>query len=462
MNTEYKRENHKSYLVIKSHEEEEENYDLKMLGSNPIEGLLPISLHVFNGEEELYYDISTKQPLSILYEKREMGKEDLEKLFIGMKNAVNNLEEYLLDVEGFIPEPDYIYIGGGDEQLYLLYYPNEKADFQQKIYEFAEYILARVCNEDEKAVVYAYSFYRYIKEENGDLQEALARLELDEKNRIEPEEDTAIVKEQWENGNFIGKDGEIGLYIDEETVNSADRSKEQEGQNCYKGFFGIVFFIVSGLGGMGILIYSAWKYNLTWQSLFSQIESVAGAGVCIMSIAGMILFKGMEYIRTRKRMKTAEEQEDLFQENLFQEKISDSFCEELCEPLFEKRDEDGLKENVGTEGKKDFETVLLEENCYREQRVLRGRVRGRKKEIDLSTFPFIIGKNREQADYVLEDNSISRIHARFTLRDDVVYLTDLNSTNGTLKNGIRLEPNELTMLEADDEITFGRLTFTYH
>ena len=74
MNTEYKRENHKSYLVVKNQEEDKENYDLKMLCSNPIKGLLPISFHVFNGEEELYYDISTKQPLSILYEKREMGK----------------------------------------------------------------------------------------------------------------------------------------------------------------------------------------------------------------------------------------------------------------------------------------------------------------------------------------------------------------------------------------------------
>lgn len=457
MNTEYKRENHKSYLVIKNQKENGENYDLKMLGSNPIEGLLPISLHVFNGEEELYYDISTKQPLSILYEKREMGKEDLEKLFIGMKNAVNKLEEYLLDVEGFIPEPDYIYTGGGDEQLYLLYYPYEKADFQQKIYEFAEYILARVCNDDEKAVVYAYGFYRYIKEENGDLQEALARLELDEKNRMEPDEDAATVKERWENEDFIGENGEIGLYIDEETINSADESKEQEGQNCYKGFFGSVFFIVSGLGGLGILIYSVWKYNLTWQDLFSQMESVAGAGVCIMSIAGMILFKGTEYIRNRKKVKASEEQE-----NLLQEKVSDSFCEDFCEPVFEKTDGDRLKEDAETGREKDYETVLLQENCYREQRVLRGRVKGRKKEIDLSTFPFIIGKNREQADYVLEDNSISRIHARFTLRDDVVYLTDLNSTNGTLKNGVRLEPNELTMLEVDDEITFGRLTFTYH
>lgn len=461
MNTEYKRENHKSYLVVKNQEEDKENYDLKMLCSNYIKGLLPISFHVFNGEEELYYDISTKQPLSILYEKREMGKEDLEKLFIGMKNAVNNLEEYLLDVEGFLPEPNHIYSGGGGEQLYLLYYPYEKADFQKKIYEFAEYILTRVCNEDEKAVVYAYSFYRYIKEENGDLQEALVRLELDEKNRTEPEKDTAIIKEQWENRNFIGEDGDMGLYIEDETVCPVDEPKEQEGQSCYKGFIGIVFFIVSGLLGMGIIIYSTWKYNLTWQSLFSQTEAVAGAGVCIMSIAGMILFKGMEYFRNRKRTKVFEKQEELIQEE-----ITDSYCEDVCEPVFGKPDADRAKKDaekgMEKEREKDFETVLLQENCYHEQRVLRGRVKGRKKEIDLSTFPFIIGKNREQVDYVLEDNSISRIHARFTLRDDVVYLTDLNSTNGTLKNGIRLEPNELTMLEADDEITFGRLTFTYH
>ena len=152
-----------------------------------------------------------------------------------------------MDVEGFLPEPNHFFSGGGGEQLYLLYYPYEKADFQKKIYEFAEYILTRVCNEDEKAVVYAYSFYRYIKEENGDLQEALVRLELDEKNRAEPEKDTAIIKEQWENRNFTGEDGDMGLYIEDETVCPVDEPKEQEGQSCYKGFIGIVFFIVSGL-----------------------------------------------------------------------------------------------------------------------------------------------------------------------------------------------------------------------
>ena len=112
--------------------------------------------------------------------------------------------------------------------------------------------------------------------------------------------------------------------------------------------------------------------------------------------------------------------------------------------------------------KEDYATILLQENCYSEQRILTGRVKGRKRQIDLSAFPFLVGKSKEQVDYVLDDTSISRVHARFTLREDVVYLTDLNSTNGTKRNGVLLEPNELVMLETDDEITFGRLTFTYH
>lgn len=456
MNTEYKRENHKSYLVIKNRRTEEHDYDLKMLDSNPIEGLLPVSFHVFNGEEELYYDISTKQPLGILYEKREMRKEDLEKLFKGMKSVVNKLEEYLLDVEGVIPEPDHIYMGG-DERVYLLYYPFEKASFQQNIYEFAEYILSRVCNEDEKAVVYAYSFYRYIKEENGDLQEALSRLELDEKDRTESADNKDTIKEHWEDVELSGEEGEQGLYLDEEALNPPGIFKEQEEQSGYKEFMGIVFFIVLGLGGMGILIYSVWKYDLAWQSLFSRMESVAGAGISIMAVMGLILFKGMEYIRNRKKAKLSDRSKDLLPEE-----VSEGFCRDFSAPVFEQPDEDEVKEDAEIGKEKDFETVLLQENCYHEQRILRGRVKGRKKEIDLSTFPFIVGKNRDQVDYVLEDNSVSRIHARFTLRDDVVYLTDLNSTNGTLKNGIRLEPNEMTMLEADDEITFGRLTFTYH
>ncbi len=64
-------------------------------------------------------------------------------------------------------------------------------------------------------------------------------------------------------------------------------------------------------------------------------------------------------------------------------------------------------------------------------------------------------------DIVIKDSTISRIHARFTKQENKIYVTDMNSTNGTFKNGLRLEPNETVLIEQGDELRFGRLTFCY-
>ncbi len=47
----------------------------------------------------------------------------------------------------------------------------------------------------------------------------------------------------------------------------------------------------------------------------------------------------------------------------------------------------------------------------------------------------------ETTDIHINSNTISRLHARIALRDSRVYVTDLNSRNGTFINGKRLQPN---------------------
>lgn len=464
MREEYKRENHKSYLTVKEiyleNGSEDEDYGLKMICENDVEGLLPISVHIFNGEQELYYDISTKQPLQILYEKKEMGKADLEKLFWGLESAIKNMEEFLLDTEYLVMDSKHIYIGATDEKVYLMFYPYEKEGFEEKIYEFAEYILARVCNEDEKAVMYAYEFYRYIKEEKGDLSEALLRIRQEIPVQQEKEE-VHILEEAPD------------FYLDDtdfeaEEISEPLPSNKEIGRDNEK-LMRTVFFLVLGLGGIGMFIYSVWKYQLRAETVFSETESIAAAGMCTVSVLGMLLFAGMEYFRKRdclqeerekREWKKIEKGEETEKNRIMADKHDDAKV-----PLHFKQwqeTEFDVGQEVEEKQEETYETVLLQENCYQEQRILTGRVKGRMRQIDLSTFPFVIGKNKEVADYVLEDHTVSRIHARFTLREDIVYLTDLNSTNGTSKNGVRLEPNEMVMLEADDEITIGRITFTYH
>ena len=67
-----------------------------------------------------------------------------------------------------------------------------------------------------------------------------------------------------------------------------------------------------------------------------------------------------------------------------------------------------------------------------------------------------IGKRREEADVVLEDISVSRMHARIFREVTEFYLEDLNSTNGTVKNGLPLQPYEKRKLEDEDEILIGK------
>ena len=72
-----------------------------------------------------------------------------------------------------------------------------------------------------------------------------------------------------------------------------------------------------------------------------------------------------------------------------------------------------------------------------------------------------LGKKKEEVDVVLEDSSVSRIHARITKEGSEYYLEDLNSTNGTFKNGLRLQPYERRKLDAGDEIKCGRVVLIF-
>ena len=89
-----------------------------------------------------------------------------------------------------------------------------------------------------------------------------------------------------------------------------------------------------------------------------------------------------------------------------------------------------------------------------------GRDRGNR--IDLRTLPVTIGKAQAYADVILDDPSVSRLHARiYRGEDGAVEIKDLGSTNGTFINGIRIPPNEKSTVQRGDEVKFGTLEYEY-
>jgi diguanylate cyclase (GGDEF)-like protein len=82
---------------------------------------------------------------------------------------------------------------------------------------------------------------------------------------------------------------------------------------------------------------------------------------------------------------------------------------------------------------------------------------GRRHVLDRETIT--VGRDREN-DIVLDSDSVSRRHARVEHRDGHLYLTDLDSTNGTYVND---EPDPITdsQLRRGDQVKIGDTIFKY-
>ena len=74
----------------------------------------------------------------------------------------------------------------------------------------------------------------------------------------------------------------------------------------------------------------------------------------------------------------------------------------------------------------------------------------------LTEFPFFIGKSGENTNHRIDDSTVSRFHVRMDKEDDELWLTDLNSTNGTFLNGIRMIPYDRVKVGSGDSIVISR------
>lgn len=79
----------------------------------------------------------------------------------------------------------------------------------------------------------------------------------------------------------------------------------------------------------------------------------------------------------------------------------------------------------------------------------------RAEKVFLNKFPFYVGSMPDYMDYVISKDTVSRFHAKFIMQGEQVYLTDLNSTNGTRINGRALNVRDRELLADGDRILFA-------
>lgn len=423
MNVSYRREMKYNYMIIDPEEITWRDYECRMMEGNAIEGLLKFQIRQSNGETQFYYEITSRQPLSRLLENRTISGEEIRRLVIGIANLLDQLERFLLDESRVLLEPDYIYIEPESFRIWLCLVPGLERDFPDAYGHLLEYILRKVNHQDKEGVVLAYGLYQETRKENYGIEDIL-RLIQDHPPSDLPRKEQLDDRERGKGNEQAAKDQDMPGAI------LPDTTKEYRTGGRKKG---------------------------------DGVPGFASAGDKTLWTKLKLLFSG------KGKKEPMEESHQLPWQVMFLE-------EEVMESPAMLQTESSLKVEPGVSLKatkpsaslppSDFvpggqDTVLLSDLSPRETvRRLRALDEG-EKDIAISYYPFIIGKQENLADYILNHDTVSRLHLRIDRMDTEYQIMDLNSTNGTAVRGTLLENNESVALYPGDEVQIAKYRFRF-
>lgn len=152
---------HHTYLKLKSKAEEGNKlrYQQQIISTKKLEGLIPAMLYTKNGENGLYYDISSMQGLDKWLLKEKVSEKWMDRLVRSLQTALWSLQEYLLDSRNLIMRPDSIFIHVESEKVFFLYYPYYVEEEKQDIGDLMSLLIESVAEKEPETAAFLYGIF---------------------------------------------------------------------------------------------------------------------------------------------------------------------------------------------------------------------------------------------------------------------------------------------------------------
>lgn len=410
---------------------EEKRYQYCILSRGGIKGLLPCSLRYINGQAYLYYDISSRQNVVQLFGNKAVSREWVKDFVWNIGRIRTELERFLLDSSNILWFPEQIFQDLESNVFSFLYVPYYEGE--SGILKLMEFLIDHIDYGDETLVECVYGMYEQL-ERSGEtylqaqIYEDVKRLDRQEEKDEAAETNWKIIEDRAEKAGLTSSE--------ERSDRAADRTDKD------------------GTEGKEIGRREAWKRETAKENtggLKKKRELIGEEAAREMTVGreidgeetGRSEKKGILSIFEGKRKRIREQREDYIQ--AMQQEMTG------C----------AVAEDTPYEEEPYGRTIFMEEKSTSEECPHRLLAADGKLLATLDKSVFCIGKKKEDVDLLLEDPSVSRIHARIIQDKSGVYLEDINSTNGTCKNGLRLLPYEKKELEEGDEIKCGTVVMIF-
>ncbi|WP_195566728.1 DUF6382 domain-containing protein [Blautia wexlerae] len=477
MRAEYKRDMNHNYLILYGEDEiNTDAYQVRMLVGNVIPSVLKCRIQGMDGRFLIYFDITSKQALNILYEERKMKIEDLNLIFGGFVQVMEDAAEYLINPGQFLLSPEYMYADVEKKKIYFCMMPGYEKDIKNQFQLLAEYILPKIDHEDSQAVLLGYGVYKRTMEDCFHLEhikEELYKVQGQKDREKEAEKD--IWKSGEENQDVLN------IHIQEDYLEDDESGMEfvREGEAPKKR--GLLY--KAGMIGVAAVLLCLITVAVL-SGYLPYMETGTVLGIIIVLATGVMLVtyiikkKKNPGIYPRKNIREREN-ETLRKKTKTNTEIKTntadydkSGSEWFGRDSLEMSEINKVKQQIPTEEKREKrlyeqshpdygETVVLSAGAVSGPASLVSKEPGELATIYLNEDLTVIGKLENACDAVIDLPTVSRIHAKIRKREEAYYLTDMNSRNGTSVNGRLLRPEEEYQLEPEDEIDFAQARYIF-
>ena len=438
-NFSYVQEGGRNYL--KSEPVGEVDYIVGMFAHNDIPAFVPVSFKSLNLENYFCYNMNGLIPINQSFEMNKLTADRIEAFLRSIIKVAKSLEEFLLPFDRLITDEAYIYesFSKKDEFYWIYGIDSGNCTFTGLF----ERLLDRVDYKDDSAVKMIYSLYQAAKESEG-MQRVSTGGSL-QRIREKAEE---ILSAPHMSLDMRARE----LIRAENERNSIKRLKGIEtvtgDKACSKE--------IEGADSMARR-YRAEAESKKSRSQRVDIEDTPKAKLSLFkkrqneekSDKTMFVKSKLKKVWDYLNSDIGSKPEKLVDLQAVGENEISYNVREVKQPKIEASDNAGEATTLLTGAMISNGIYCLKPEDTNEDNIL------------LTEFPFFIGKSGDKTHHTIEDSTVSRFHARIDREEEELWLTDLNSTNGTFLNGIRLMPFGRMRVNKGDSIVISRKRYEF-
>ncbi len=165
-----------------------EDYQMRMLAMNQIDGVLPVKGRGMNESSCYDYDVSGKVSIKAMYERSKISSKDIKLFLTQLRKVIKEVENHLLNKNCILLKPEYIFYE--DERYYFCYYPLAEENIWEEFHVLTEYFVKQADYDEEECIRITFLLHKETMEENYSLEKLIEKCfkELKEPEVIEEEQ----------------------------------------------------------------------------------------------------------------------------------------------------------------------------------------------------------------------------------------------------------------------------------